>query len=346
MRVTCASSTAGVLSWRRSASDEQLVVRHRVPQEVTQARGQLDVRNPVHSRRIVRVEVALDVEQEMRRDEHRLNGEGNALLDRLAVVLREGDELAQRRDLRGGHRPAVGAPRHRRQDAIDTLRTGRGIAHQDLLAARLLPLRGKRANDRHRADPLVEGVLVDVRRGERLDERVVDESEAERVIAFGDRDADLLFRVRVEVDEARRLGFDLLRVRQLAIHPEAQRDGRGILRALPGQSDLELVVGVEIETVRRLDVARIEPAQILEAQAVLRLQSASAAARRRSPARRSARRRTGISPSARATRSGRRRCCRTRRPNRRSGSSCRRGTRSRGDRGSCSCTRPGSAAAR
>ena len=73
----------------------------------------------------------------------------------------------------------------------------------------------------------------------------------------------------MKYDEAGRLGFDLLRVRQLAVHPEAQGDGRGIFRALPRQANLELVVGVEIEAVRRLDVARIEPAQVLEAQAVL-----------------------------------------------------------------------------
>ena len=48
IRFTCASSTAGVLSWRRSASDSSSLVGHRVPEEVAQPRGQLDVRDPVH----------------------------------------------------------------------------------------------------------------------------------------------------------------------------------------------------------------------------------------------------------------------------------------------------------
>ena len=65
---------------------QQLLVRHRVPQEVTQPRGQLDVRNPVHAARIGRVAVALDVKQEMRRHEHRLDRERDALLHRLPVV--------------------------------------------------------------------------------------------------------------------------------------------------------------------------------------------------------------------------------------------------------------------
>ena len=64
---------------------QQLLVRHRVPQEVTQPRRQLHVRDPVHPAGIVRVEIALDVKQEMRRDEHRLDRQGEALLHGLAL---------------------------------------------------------------------------------------------------------------------------------------------------------------------------------------------------------------------------------------------------------------------
>ena len=42
----------------------------------------------------------------------------------------------------------------------------------------------------HGVDPLVDRVLVDVPLCQRLDVRIVDEPEAQRVIAFGDRDAD------------------------------------------------------------------------------------------------------------------------------------------------------------
>ena len=56
--------------------------------------------------------------------------------------------------------------------------------------------------------------------------------------------------------------------------PSTQRPsvtGAASFAALPGQADLELVVGIEVEAVGRLDVARIDAAQILEAQAVLDL---------------------------------------------------------------------------
>ena len=78
---------------------QQFLVWHRVPQEVAQPRGQLHVRDPVHLGRIVRIEIALDVEQEVRRDEHRLDRQGEPLLHRLAVARRQRHELPQRRDL-------------------------------------------------------------------------------------------------------------------------------------------------------------------------------------------------------------------------------------------------------
>ena len=86
---------------------QQLVVGHRVPQEVAQPRGQLDVRDPVHRGRIGRVAIALDVKQEVRRDEHRLNRERDALLDGLPVGLRQRHELRQRGDFRAAS-PAAG----------------------------------------------------------------------------------------------------------------------------------------------------------------------------------------------------------------------------------------------
>ena len=225
----------------------------------------------MHPGRIVRIEVAFDVEEEVRRDEHRLDGEGNALLERLPLALRQSHEFLQGGDVRAGHRPPVGAAGERRQDPIDTARAGRGIADHDLLTARFLTRRRERSDDGHGADPLVERVLVNVASRQRLDERIVDEAQTQRVIAFRHRHADRLFRERIEVDEPRGLGLDALGMRQFAVHPQAQGDRGGIGRALPWQPDLELVVGIEIEAVRRLDVARIDAAQILEAEAVLDL---------------------------------------------------------------------------
>ncbi len=55
IRFTCASSTAGALQPSALGQRQQLLVRHRVPQEVAQPRGQLDVRDPVHPGRVGRV---------------------------------------------------------------------------------------------------------------------------------------------------------------------------------------------------------------------------------------------------------------------------------------------------
>ena len=89
------------------------------------------------------------------------------------------------------------------------------------------------------------------------------------MIALGHGHADPLLGVRVEVDESRRLRLDLGGIGQLAIDPQTQRHRRRVRRTLAWQSELELVVGIEIEAVRGFDVARIEPAEVLEAQAVL-----------------------------------------------------------------------------
>ena len=52
------------------------------------------------------------------------------------------------------------------------------------------------------------------------------------VLAFRKNDAEFLFRVRVEVDQLGRLGFNGHRMQQLAVHPKAQRHRLGIRAAL------------------------------------------------------------------------------------------------------------------
>ena len=60
---------------------EQLVVRHRAPEEIAQARGELEIGNPMHLGRIRSIRVSLDTEQEMGGNQHRLNRQLDALLD-------------------------------------------------------------------------------------------------------------------------------------------------------------------------------------------------------------------------------------------------------------------------
>ena len=224
---------------------------------------------------IVRIEIAFDVKQEMRRHQHGLNRDREALLHRKPVGLRHGDELLQRRHFEPRHRPPVGAPRERGQNPVDTRRSGLRIADQDAFAAGLLFRQREGPDDRHRADPLVGRVLVDVLLGERLHEIVVDEAEANVMVAFRQRHPDRFLGVRIEIHQARRLGLDDLRLDQLSVHPDTEGHGLGggepLARPLARQANAEVVVGVEVDAVCRLHIARIDSAEILEPEAVLDL---------------------------------------------------------------------------
>ena len=54
---------------------QQLLVRHRAPEEIADPRGELERRHLVHERGVARIGIALDAEQEIGRDQHRLDGE-------------------------------------------------------------------------------------------------------------------------------------------------------------------------------------------------------------------------------------------------------------------------------
>ena len=97
---------------------QELFVRHRVPQEITEPRGQLDVRDSVHPARVGRIQIALDMKQEMRRDQHRLNCEGDSLFEGLSLTPRQCDESLQSGDFRAEHRPAIRATRQCREDPV------------------------------------------------------------------------------------------------------------------------------------------------------------------------------------------------------------------------------------
>ncbi len=210
------------------------------------------------------------MKQEMRRDQHRLNREGDSLFEGLSLTPRQCDESLQSGDFRAEHRPAIRATRQCREDPVHA-RGSDDDGSQTRMRLRLgfSPFVANGPMTVTEPIHLFSLSLVDVVLRERLDEGIVDEPEAKRVIALGHGHADPLLGVRVEVDESRRLRLDLGGIGQLAVDPETQRHRRRVLGTLAWQSELELVVGIEIEAVRGFDVARIEPAEVLEAQAVL-----------------------------------------------------------------------------
>ena len=88
------------------------------------------------------------------------------------------------------------------------------------------------------------------------------------MVAFGQREAHLLFRLRIEKDQAGRLGFHHLAAEQLAIHPEAQHHRFGVRRAFPGQREAHGVLAVEIDAVTGFDGAGVHPPDTLVAAGV------------------------------------------------------------------------------
>ena len=103
----------------RLGQRQQRVVRHRAPEEIADARCELERRHLVHERRIARVGIALDAEEEIGRHEQRLDGELYALLRRLTAGHRAIDETRQRIDLTPRGRPPIRAPRQVGDDLFD-----------------------------------------------------------------------------------------------------------------------------------------------------------------------------------------------------------------------------------
>ena len=114
----------------------------------------------------------------------------------------------------------------------------------------------------------------------------------------------------------------------------------------PGKTEADDVVAGELDAMFGFDGAAIDAADSLLAREVAGLERLGGRSPWRWPKLRCARRPPGSAPSAAATPSARRRCCRSRRRNRPPGSHVRRGIARPGDRGSCWCTRCGSADAR
>ena len=91
---------------------EQLLVRHRAPEEIREAARELVLRDLEHLAGAVRIRIALDAEQELRRHQRRAGRKTGRLIERLARVReRERGELHQLVDLALRHRAAERARR-------------------------------------------------------------------------------------------------------------------------------------------------------------------------------------------------------------------------------------------
>ena len=164
--------------------------------------------------RIGRVRIVLDAEQELRRYQHGFNGQLDALLGGFAARPGQRHELQQRRHFRARRRPPVGAVRQRGDDLIHARLPGFRIANQNLLPAGALDIRGEWSLKDDRIQILVLLAVVRIFLGQCFDEVVVDETRAEDVVAGGQVQAHLGFRVRIEINQFRRLGFDGHRLHQ------------------------------------------------------------------------------------------------------------------------------------
>ena len=132
----------------RLGQPEQLVVRHRAPQEITQPRRQLEIGNLMDLRRVRRI--VLYAKQKMRRHQHRLNRQLNSLLGALPLGLRHRGEFHERRDVALRDRPPVRSPRERRDNLLGARRARLRIADENLLSARLLHVCRERTDEGHR----------------------------------------------------------------------------------------------------------------------------------------------------------------------------------------------------
>ena len=87
---------------------EQFLVGHAAPQEIRQPAGQFPVVDRLDGLGIVGPSVDLDAEEEVRRHEHGLQGQADAGLEAVAVLLGHLDEAQQALHLVIGGRPAIG----------------------------------------------------------------------------------------------------------------------------------------------------------------------------------------------------------------------------------------------
>ncbi len=270
---------------------EQLVVGHAAPEEVRQPAGQLEVVQVAHGARVVGTAIRLNPEEEVRRDEHRLQRQPDAGLEAVAVLLGQLDEAHQAAQLVVAHRPAVGALGEGAQDAAGRLLVlerhghdalaGGGVGERlvhDLLGRSEVLLHQQRRQRQHVAD-VVEAV-ADVVGGEVVGGVEVDAEEvADGVVVLGPVEppqgdpAGVLLAGAVGLeDDGVEPGVERLHLRGAGPRPVGRRhvaSAQGVGHLLPRQPALEhrrlIRVGVQVQAAAR-------PGALVAADAVARHQ--------------------------------------------------------------------------
>ena len=123
---------------------EQFVVGHRTPQEIGEPGSEFHVGKAGNHPGFG---VLLDAEQEVGGDQHRSDGELEALGRCVSRGLSPIKSLQQRRDIGGCDRATIGPVRESREDSIDARSAGRGVADQNFLLGRVRFGRRVRSGD-------------------------------------------------------------------------------------------------------------------------------------------------------------------------------------------------------
>ena len=174
---------------------EQLVVGHRAPQHVGQARGLLPRRRPLHRLARLRGLADLDAVQEVRRLQHRLHHHLDALVEE-QLLLAEAPQREEPLDLVGAERAAEGAL----AEGLDELARARLAVGLDAAGEHVVDLAGVAIREhlrgvevalgeqlRHAEDVgvVVESVRLLLGRERAGGSRLVAQEVTHRVVVFG-----------------------------------------------------------------------------------------------------------------------------------------------------------------
>ena len=157
MRCTCRSSATGSLSVAPNRRRSQLVVWNAAPEEERQARGQVQIADPIGRTRSHACRLAFDAKQKAGSREDALE---SALDTGIEITLAAAGSVKtdQRGEVGVAHRTPIGSRRERRQDLFRARFFRRGVfgpADEDLAAARRISRCGRTGTDRQstRAPP-------------------------------------------------------------------------------------------------------------------------------------------------------------------------------------------------
>src|SRR5882724_9528583 len=114
--------------------------------------------------------IVLYAEQEIRRDQHGFNRELNPLFGGLVISLGQVDKSDESGNFISSYRAAVRAAGQRGDDSVDASRPRIRITDENLLAARLLDVSGKRPDELYGIEKLILLVAIGIFCGQTLHE--------------------------------------------------------------------------------------------------------------------------------------------------------------------------------